>query len=103
MIRQIPVWRDCSHCGRAEFTAAVSVLIVWAHGLKMAVPMIPQDELRLCTTGNCGAAHRLVSRSFEAHPETQMAIGPWTRAMIVLEDGNGVEIQNAAGRILACA
>jgi len=37
------------------------------------------------------------------HPETQATVGPWTRAVIVLEDGNGVEIYNSSGQILACA
>ncbi len=103
MLRTIPVQRDCSHCGHVQFSAAVSVIVVWAHGLRVAVPMIPQDELRVCGSGNCRAAHRLVSRAFEVHPETQTTAGPWTRALIVFEDGNGVEIRNAAGQVLACA
>jgi len=103
MIRSIPVQRDCSRCGHVELTAAVSVIVVWAHGLRVAVPMIPQDELRVCATGNCGAAHRIISRAFEVHPETQQAVGPWMRALIVFEDGNGVEIRNSAGKTLACA
>jgi len=103
MIREIPVKRDCSQCGRVEFTPAVSVIIVWANGLRVAVPMIPEQELRICSTGKCWATHRLVSRAFEAHPETQVALGPWKRALIVFEDGNGVEIRNAAGQVLACA
>jgi len=37
------------------------------------------------------------------HPKTQATVGPWTRAVIVLEDGNGVEIHNSSGQILACA
>jgi hypothetical protein len=103
MIRQIPVNRDCTRCGRVEFTAAVSVIVVWAYGLSVAVPMIPKDELRVCGTGTCGAAHRLISRAFEEHPETQEAVGPWMRALIVLEDGNGIELKNKAGQDLAFA
>lgn len=103
MLREIPVRRDCPQCGHVDFSAAVSVIVVWAHGLRVAVPMIPQDELRVCGSGNCRAAHRLVCRAFEVHPETQTAAGPWTRALIVFEDGNGVEIRNAAGKVLACA
>src|SRR5437870_5543029 len=63
----------------------------------------PEDELRICATGRCRAAYRLVSRAFDVHPETQATVGPWTRAVIVLEDGNGVEIHNSSGQILACA
>ena len=103
MIRQVPVQRECARCGRVEFTAAISVIIVWAHGLSVAVPMIPKDELRMCGTGNCGAAHRLISRAFDVHPETQSAVGTWMRALIVLEDGNGIELKNKAGQELACA
>ena len=103
MLREIPVKRECSSCGRVEFTPAVSVIVVWAHGLDVGVPMIPRDEMRVCGTGSCGAGYRLVSRAFEVHPETQTAIGPWRRALIVFEDGNGVEIENAAGKELACA
>src|SRR5438132_7761973 len=103
MLREIPVKRDCFRCGRVEFSAAVSVIVVWAHGLTVGVPMIPKDELRVCGTGNCDAAHRLTSRAFEVHPETQMAVGPWRRALIVLEDGNGVEIRNKGAEKLAVA
>jgi len=90
-------------CGRVEFSAAVGVIVVWAHGLTVAVPMIPKDELRVCGSGNCDAAHRLISRAFEVHPETQMAVGPWRRALIVFEDGNGVEIRNKGAEKLAVA
>jgi hypothetical protein len=84
MLREIPVKRDCFRCGRVEFSAAVSVIVVWAHGLTIAV-------------------HRLISRAFEVHPETQVAVGPWRRALIVFEDGNGVEIRNKGAEKLAVA
>ena len=103
MIREIPVLRECSRCGRVEFSAAVSVIVVWAHGLNVAVPMIPKDELRVCGTGNCDAAHRLISRAYEVHPETQRAVGAWKRALIVFEDGHGVELRNNAAPRLAVA
>ena len=103
MLREIPVRRDCPQCGHVDFSAAVSVIVVWAHGLTTAIPMIPEDELRICATGRCRAAYRLVSRAFDVHPETQATVGPWTRAVIVLEDGNDVEIHNSSGQILACA
>ncbi|MFL5311995.1 MAG: hypothetical protein ACJ79H_16305 [Myxococcales bacterium] len=103
MLREIPVKRDCFRCGRVEFSAAVSVIVVWAHGLTVAVPMIPKDELRVCGSGNCDAAYRLISRAFEVHPETQMAVGAWRRALIVFEDGNGVEIRNKGAEKLAVA
>ena len=102
MLREIPVKRDCFRCGHVEFSAAVSVIVVWAHGLTVAVPMIPKDELRVCGSGNCDAAHRLISRAFEVHPETQMAVA-WRRALIVFEDGNGVEIRNRGAENLAVA
>jgi hypothetical protein len=104
MLRTIPVQRDCFRCGHVEFSAAVSVIVVWANCLRLAVPMIPEDELRVCATGNCGAAHRLVSRAFEVHPETQQAVGSWVRALIVFEDGNRVELRNRmVGAALAYA
>lgn len=103
MLREIPVLRDCPQCGHVDFSAAVSVIVVWAHGLTTALPMIPEDELRICATGRCKAAHRLVSRAFDVHSGTQATIGPWTRAVIVLENGDGIDIHNSAGRFLACA
>ncbi len=103
MLREIPVRRDCPQCGHVDFSAAVSVIVVWAHGLTTAIPMIPEHELRICASGRCRAAYRLVSGAFDVHPETQATVGPWTRAVIVLEDGNGVEIHNSSGQILACA
>jgi hypothetical protein len=33
---------------------------------------------------------------FEVHPETQEAVGPWRRALIVFEDGQGIELRNKA-------
>jgi len=103
MLREIPVRRDCARCGHVEFSAAVSVIVVWAHGLRTAIPIVPEDELRICASGRCNAAYRIVSRTFEVHPETQATVGPWTRAVIVLEDGNRVDIQNSSGHVLACA
>ena len=103
MLREIPVRRDCPQCGHVDFTAAVSVIVVWAHGLTTAIPMIPDDEVRICGTGRCRAAHRLVTRAFERHPEGLSAVGQWTRAVIVLDDGDGIEIRNSAGQFLACA
>ena len=35
--------------------------------------------------------------------ETQMAVGAWRRAVIVFEDGNGVEIRNKGAEKLAVA
>ena len=103
VLREIPVIRECFRCGRVEFSAAVSVIVVWAHGLTVAVPMIPKDELRVCGSGKCDAARRLISRAFEVHPETQMAVGFWRRALIVFEDGNGVGIRNKGAEKLALA
>jgi hypothetical protein len=103
MLREIPVRRHCAQCGHVEFSAAVSVIVVWAHSLTTAIPMIPHDEVRICATGRCQAAYRLVSRAFEAHPGRQAVVGEWTRAVIVLEDGDGVEIRNPSGQVLACA
>jgi hypothetical protein len=103
MLRELPVRRDCAQCGHVDFSAAVSVIVVWAHGLRTAIPMIPENELRICATGRCKAAHRLVSRAYDVHPGTLATVGPWIRAVIVLEDGDGIEIRNSAGQVLASA
>jgi hypothetical protein len=103
MLREIPVRRDCPQCGHVDFSAAVSVIVVWAHGLTTAIPMIPGEEVRICATGRCRAAYRLVSRAFDEHPEAQSVLGQWTRAVIVLEDGDGIGVHNPAGQFLACA
>ena len=90
MLRTIPVHRDCLHCGHVEFTAAISVIVVWAHCLRLAIPMSPDDELRVC-------------RAFDVHPETQQTVGSWLRALIVFEDGNRVELRNGMAETLAYA
>jgi hypothetical protein len=86
--------RLCGACRKeTAFTARVSSITVWAPGLALAVPMIPNDHLRICSTGKCDAAFELVHNSFRCHPETRAATGAWTKAVVLFEDGRGINLR----------
>jgi hypothetical protein len=81
----------CGQCRRSgNFTAPVSVILVFAPGLTKPYPLIPAEEYRVC--GACNAIFTLVTRATEAHPMTREA-GAWTRAIIVFADGHGVDVK----------
>jgi hypothetical protein len=81
----------CSHCRKSgNFTAPVSVILVFAPGLTKPYPLIPAEDYRVC--GACNAIFTLVTRATEAHPTTREA-GAWTRAIIVFADGHGVDVK----------
>jgi hypothetical protein len=81
----------CGQCRKSgNFTAPVSVILVFAPGLQKPYPLIPAEEYRVC--GACNAIFTLVTRATEAHPATREA-GAWTRAIIVFSDGHGVDVK----------
>ena len=81
----------CSHCRKSgNFTAPVSVILVFAPRLTKPYPLIPAEDYRVC--GACNAIFTLVTRATEAHPTTRDA-GAWTRAIIVFADGHGVDVK----------
>ena len=81
----------CGQCRKTgTFTAAVSVVLVFAPGLHKPYPLIPAEDYRVC--GACDAIFTLVNRAADAHPITRGA-GPWTRAIIVFADGHGVDVK----------
>jgi hypothetical protein len=92
----------CSHCRKSgNFTAPVSVILVFAPGLTKPYPLIPAEDYRVC--GACNAIFTLVTRATEAHPTTRDA-GAWTRAIIVFADGHGVDVKaKRAQRTMALA
>ena len=81
----------CGVCRKAgQFTAPVSVILVFAPGMAKPYPLIPAEDYRVC--GACDAVFTLVNRAADAHPTTRQA-GPWTRAIIVFADGHGVDVK----------
>src|SRR5260370_32723925 len=77
----------CGVCRRTgEFTAPVSVILVFAPGMARPYPLIPAEDYRVC--GACDAIFTLVNRAVEAHPTTRSA-GPWARAIVGFSDGHG--------------
>src|SRR5438132_11551488 len=81
----------CGQCRKSgTFTAPVSVILLFAPGLSKPYPLIPAEDYRGC--GACDAIFTLVNRAGEAHPTTRQA-GPWTRAIVVLRDGHGVDVK----------
>ena len=56
----------CGVCRRAgQFTAPVSVILVFAPGMAKPYPLIPAEDYRVC--GACDAIFTLVNRAVEAH------------------------------------
>jgi hypothetical protein len=81
----------CGVCRKTgQFTAPVSVILVFAPALTKPYPLIPAEDYRVC--GACDAIFTLVNRAVEAHPTTRTA-GPWTRAIVVFSDGHGVDVK----------
>jgi len=82
---------SCGVCRKVgQFTAPVSVILVFAPGMTKPYPLIPAEDYRVCSA--CDAVFTLVNRAVEAHPTTRAA-GPWTRAIVVFSDGHGVDVK----------
>src|SRR5439155_6210838 len=82
---------SCGVCRKVgQFTAPVSVILVFAPGMAKPYPLIPAEDYRVCSA--CDAIFTLVNRAVEAHPTTRAA-GPWTRAIVVFSDGHGVDVK----------
>jgi len=80
----------CGSCGESgSFTAPVAVLLVYAPGLERPYPLIPAEDYRICQS--CDAVFALVERAVEAHKITAAA-GPWTRAVLLFIDGQGMDV-----------
>ena len=81
----------CGVCRKVgEFTAPVSVILVFAPGMAKPYPLIPAEDYRVCSA--CDAIFTLVNRAVDAHPTTRAA-GPWSRAIVVFSDGHGVDVK----------
>jgi len=81
----------CGVCRKTgQFTAPVSVILVFAPALTKPYPLIPAEDYRVC--GACDAIFTLVNRAVDAHPTTRVA-GPWSRAIVVFADGHGVDVK----------
>lgn len=81
----------CGVCRKVgQFTAPVSVILVFAPGMAKPYPLIPAEDYRVCSA--CDAIFTLVNRAVEAHPTTRSA-GPWSRAIVVFSDGHGVDVK----------
>jgi hypothetical protein len=81
----------CGVCRKTgQFTAPVSVILVFAPGMSKPYPLIPAEDYRVC--GACDAIFTLVNRAVDAHPITRSA-GPWSRAIVVFSDGHGVDVK----------
>lgn len=85
----------CGVCRKkGQFTAPVSVILVFAPHLSKPYPLIPAEDYRVC--GACDAIFTLVNRAVEAHATVRLA-GPWTRAIVVFADGHGVDVKAKRG------
>lgn len=82
----------CKACGSGMvLSSVVSVVQVHAPGLRRPYPLIPEEEYQICTT--CDALLHFVQKAAESHPETREArVGPWTKAVVVYDDGEGAEV-----------
>lgn len=81
----------CGSCGKVGwFSAPVAVVLVFAPSLPRPYPLLPAELYTVCCA--CDAVFSLVQRAVEAHPLVRGA-GPWTRAVVVFDDGHGVEVK----------
>ena len=86
----------CRVCRRnGSFTAPISVVLVFAHQLEKPFPLIPSEEYRVCAA--CEALYRFIDKAIATHPTTREA-GPWTRTIVLFDDGQGVEVTPERGR-----
>lgn len=91
----------CQKCRRTgSFTAPVSVVLVFAHGLQKPFPLIPDGEYRVC--GACEGVYKFIERAVVTHPSTRDSL-PWTRAIVLFQDGQGVEVTPEHRQIVAMA
>ena len=75
----------CGVCRKVgQFTAPVSVILVFAPGMAKPYPLIPAEDYRVCSA--CDAIFTLVNRAVDAHPTTRAA-GPWSAAPRSHRDG----------------
>lgn len=87
----------CGSCNKVgHFTAPVAVVLVFAPGMKKPYPLIPydDDDYRICRA--CDAAFTFVDKAVSAHPITRSA-GLWTRAVVLLQDGQGLDVKRKRG------
>ena len=81
-------------CGRCHaedrFSPPVSVMLIFAPGLAKPYPLIPAEDYRICRA--CDAVFILIDQAVDSHPATREA-GPWTRAVIVMQDGDGMDVK----------
>lgn len=83
----------CGNCGeKMQLSPLVSVVLLFAPGLKRPYPLLPGEEYKLCTT--CDAIFNFVSRAAEAHPSTrESSVGPWSKALVIFDNAAGSEVR----------
>jgi hypothetical protein len=80
----------CGNCGSTtNFSAPVSVILIFAPGLERPFPLIPGDDYQVCT--RCDAVRTLIDRAASSNPTTAAA-GRWTRAVVLFSDGSGLDV-----------
>jgi RNA polymerase subunit RPABC4/transcription elongation factor Spt4 len=83
----------CSHCRRAGgFSQPVSVVLVFAPGLDKPQPILPGSEHRICT--RCDSVFPFIDKLCALDPRLLLA-GGWTRAIVIFEDGAGLDVAAA--------
>lgn len=82
----------CGNCGeKMQLSPLIALVLLFAPGLQRPYPLLPAEDYRLCTT--CDAIFNFVSKAAEAHPSTrESAVGPWSRALVVYDSGDGAEV-----------
>ena len=81
---------SCGNCRRSGgFSKPVSVLLVYAPGLERPYPLVPDAEYRVCN--RCDAIFALIDKACEHHATMSQA-GPWTRAIVIFDDGAGLDV-----------
>ena len=80
----------CKVCRSGNcFTPPISVILVFAPRLERPYPLIPADDYQICS--QCDAIFTMVDKAVASHNVTRQS-GPWTRAILIFIDGQGLDI-----------
>jgi hypothetical protein len=80
----------CGRCGRDDaFGIPVALVMVFAPLLKRPHVLVPEEDYRICMA--CEMVFTFVNRAVASN-EAALAGGPWSRAIIVLQNGKGFEV-----------
>lgn len=84
----------CGCCNKPVLlTPRIGVVYLFVPGLNRPYPLIPDEGYATCARASCDGAWRFVDHAQGSHAVTRGA-GKWTRAILMLENGQGIDPRN---------